>query len=142
MLWGTLQSFNPHVPDILLDGEVVLDKRRRPITDVVLQRDKLSSPHCRIYLSGEGAAFVCDMGSRNGTFINQKKLEANQPHPLVENDILSLAIPGVSHPHYDKDRQFPPLQVFISSRPNFSYHPSIWISRTFCFLFPFHLCCQ
>jgi hypothetical protein len=66
MAWGSLQSFNPKLSDVPLEGEVVLDKRRRPITDAVLPRSTLSSPHCKLYQEkgGDGVltCYVVDLG--------------------------------------------------------------------------------
>ncbi len=50
----------------------------------------LSSVHCKLY-AREGSAFVMDMGSTNGTFLNGRKLERFREYPLREKEILALA---------------------------------------------------
>lgn len=59
-LWGRLQSFNSKMPDVDLVDEVVLDKKKRPITEAIIPRDKLSSPHCKLYLK-DGCPFLEDL---------------------------------------------------------------------------------
>lgn len=58
--WGRLKSANPAVPDITLVGEVILDKKKPPITDATTPRDKLSAPHCKFY-EKDGKFYIMDM---------------------------------------------------------------------------------
>ena len=45
-------------------------------------------------------------GSRNGTFVNGERLVADQPLVLHENDTITLAIPSITHPKYEKEGEF------------------------------------
>jgi hypothetical protein len=60
---------------------------RGPDCEVSLSSSRISRRHCRIENS-DGACFVEDLGSTNGTLLNGHPLEARTP--LVDGDILSL----------------------------------------------------
>lgn len=49
----------------------------------------VSRRHARIVITGEGA-FVEDLESANGTFINDQRLEPRMPHRLQPADMLRL----------------------------------------------------
>ena len=53
------------------------------------QYEKVSSVHCRLE-GTDGALWVTDLGSTNGTFVNGTRLAPNQPAPLREGDTLML----------------------------------------------------
>ena len=55
----------------------------------------ISGKHCEVFLH-EGKIFVRDTGSSYGTFVQGKKLAANQPVPLREGETFYLAKPGES----------------------------------------------
>ncbi len=55
----------------------------------------ISGKHCEIFLH-EGKIFVRDTGSSYGTFVQGKKLAANQPVPLREGETFYLAKPDES----------------------------------------------
>lgn len=50
----------------------------------------ISRQHCRISHT-MGNYFVEDLRSSNGTYLNQRRLEPNQPAKLADGDILRLA---------------------------------------------------
>jgi hypothetical protein len=56
--------------------------------DVILPSQHLSRQHAQIYAS-HGAYYVADLGSKNGTFVNGKRLH-NQSVPLRNGDQLKL----------------------------------------------------
>src|SRR5262245_26136622 len=60
---------------------------RRPGLDLTLSSDGVSKEHAEIYLDG-GTLRVRDLGSKNGTFLNRKKVRDS---PLQEGDILHFA---------------------------------------------------
>jgi pSer/pThr/pTyr-binding forkhead associated (FHA) protein len=57
------------------------DANLRPRSDVISRR------HCEIIIDGE-VITVCDLGSRNGTFVNG--VEAKTPLPMVAGDHLKV----------------------------------------------------
>jgi hypothetical protein len=61
--------------------------------DVVLKIDGLSRQHCRIDLDRDGNFIITDLGSTNGVFIDNVRLEPNTP--TMYSPYLSLAIGSV-----------------------------------------------
>src|SRR5687768_10805599 len=61
--------------------------------DVVLPdvEKRVSSRHARIERSG-GAWQVVDLGSTNGTWLNDRKLEANHGMPLKDGDRFTMGL--------------------------------------------------
>jgi pSer/pThr/pTyr-binding forkhead associated (FHA) protein len=79
-----------HVPDgkprvLPLDGEVRFG--RAETCTVRLSDNYVSEQHARVYPS-DGGWYVADMGSTNGTFLNQAKVTA--PAPIVPGDQLGI----------------------------------------------------
>jgi pSer/pThr/pTyr-binding forkhead associated (FHA) protein len=62
---------------------------RDPDNDLVLSDDETSRHHARIYCDA-ATWFVVDLGSTNGTCLNEQQLEPHVPHPLAANDTLRL----------------------------------------------------
>ncbi|MDW8215068.1 MAG: phage tail protein I [Roseiflexaceae bacterium] len=93
------------------DGERVITLRqpqytigRNPARDLHLDSPVVSNMHGRIDAGLQGAQLV-DLGSTNGTFIGERRLPPNQPHPLAPGEevrigpfILIYVPPGVSYP--------------------------------------------
>lgn len=64
---------------------------RHPIADLTLAPQTISLRHCSLsYSYASDRWFVCDLGSRNGTWLNGKRLEMGNPHPLKLGDKLHL----------------------------------------------------
>ena len=64
---------------------------RRPENDLVLASPAVSKHHARIVSSGGESAFhVEDLGSTNGTLVNQIRLEPGTVRALYHGDILTL----------------------------------------------------
>jgi hypothetical protein len=60
---------------------------RAPGNDVVLPDLAVSSQHCRIRPAEEGGFELLDLGSTNGTFVNEKRVDR---HRLAPGDTLKL----------------------------------------------------
>jgi diguanylate cyclase (GGDEF)-like protein len=58
--------------------------------DVLVPLDGISREHCEIGLR-DGAAFIRDLGSTNGTWLNGRQLPARQEVPLFSGDRIELA---------------------------------------------------
>lgn len=70
----------PVTKDIMLLG-------RHPDCDIQLQSNMLSRKHARL-VREDGAFFIEDLGSGNGTFLNGKRIETRSP--IVHNDRVKL----------------------------------------------------
>ncbi|HCS51203.1 FHA domain-containing protein [Rubinisphaera sp.] len=57
--------------------------------DIRVVSNELSREHCRIEVDHDEAHLI-DLGSTNGTYLNQNKLEPHQPYQLSEGDIIRL----------------------------------------------------
>ena len=60
---------------------------RKPGNTIVLSDDEVSRHHADVWLR-DGMAFVCDSGSKNGTFLNGKKLEGE--HAINSGDQIRV----------------------------------------------------
>lgn len=64
---------------------------KRDTNDGVVAFNKLiSRVHCKITRNG-GQYFVTDLQSSNGTYVNHRKLQPNQPFPLKSGDVIRMA---------------------------------------------------
>ncbi len=57
---------------LVLDRAIILG--RAPDSDLVLEDDEVSRHHARVTPAGDGSAVVEDLGSSNGTFVNNSQL--------------------------------------------------------------------
>ena len=73
------------LPLALLPGENVIG--RDPDVAVHIDHSEISRRHARVLINGDGAV-VEDLQSRNGTFLNGKRVES--PTALHDGDVLSL----------------------------------------------------
>ena len=60
---------------------------RDPDCGVPLPIDTVSRRHARISTRG-GSTFLCDLGSTNGTFLNDQSLTAHEEYPLRSGDLV------------------------------------------------------
>ena len=58
---------------------------RSASNEIHIPAEKLSRHHARLLLAGDNLE-VIDLGSTNGTFVNDARLEKNQPTPLKPGD--------------------------------------------------------
>jgi len=66
---------------------------RQPGNDIVLpdNEKRVSSKHSRIDRAG-GALQITDLGSTNGTFVNDRKIEPNSPVDIKNGDKISIGL--------------------------------------------------
>ncbi len=58
---------------------------RARASHVWLESDKVSRNHAELHRTADAVELV-DLGSTNGTFLNDERLQANQPHTLIVGD--------------------------------------------------------
>lgn len=61
---------------------------RKADNDIVLDNGAISSHHCRFELKGLADVFVEDLGSTNGTFVNNVRVKRQQ---LEDDDVIAIA---------------------------------------------------
>ncbi len=61
------------------------------LTDLDLKRS-VSRRHARILKDGDGYNIVEEVGALNGTFVNGTKIDAGQPHPVVDGDEIGIGV--------------------------------------------------
>lgn len=59
--------------------------------DVVLGSKQVSRQHAQLEIK-DGELFVIDLGSSNGTLVNDTKIDANVAQPLNNDDVISFAV--------------------------------------------------
>jgi len=82
-----LQSLEPALSFRLLPGDV-RTIGRAPGVQFIVDAPLVSRVHCRLTLSQEGALLVEDLGSTNGTYVNEQRVE--HPTPLQPTDTLKV----------------------------------------------------
>jgi adenylate cyclase len=76
------------------DGEQIpiehnLSFGRTSGNDVVLPEERVSRRHAILHVQGEGEFWLVDLGSRNGTYVNERRI--HQPMPLHDGDKLCIS---------------------------------------------------
>lgn len=70
-------------------GPTSLSLGRAPDNQLVVNDPKSSSHHAEIRPEGSGYSII-DLGSTNGTFINEQRIQANVPHLLAAGDMVRI----------------------------------------------------
>ncbi len=77
--------------EILIDREEMLLGKKRALVDVVISfNNMISRKHCRISRDN-GAFYISDEGSANGTYVNRVRLSPGQRQRIKKGDIIRLA---------------------------------------------------
>ena len=63
----------------------------QPGADIQLEAQTVSGQHARLHVSPQGVGTVTDLGSSNGTFVNQYRLQPQQPVELRFGDQLGIS---------------------------------------------------
>lgn len=80
----------PQPLDVELGQEEVTLGKNPEKNTLVIADNRISREHARIYRSGD-AYFLEDRGSKNGTFLNGRRLAAGEAHRLIHGYAISLA---------------------------------------------------
>ncbi len=78
-----VKRFTTSVADMIWLGRAVT-------CDVILPYDAVSKVHAVLSHHASGDLLVTDVGSKNGTWINGKRLQSGQQVPLRDRDVLKL----------------------------------------------------
>ena len=73
----------------LQEGHTLVFGRDKARCHVRFSNPKISGVHCRVRSASSGIE-VCDLGSRNGTYVNGNRLMPNQPVILRPGDTVSI----------------------------------------------------
>ena len=79
---------------------------RVPDNQLVVNDTQVSSHHAQIYPDGQGYSIV-DLGSTNGTFVNEQRLTPNMPYHLNANDRIRV---GNTFYSYEMSYSSPDMQ--------------------------------
>lgn len=72
----------------LTQDEMILG--RDPSADITIMDQSISRKHAKVTKAPGGKILVTDLGSANGSLINDKKLPPNDPRPLAKEDMIKL----------------------------------------------------
>ena len=89
---GRMYAVGDRSDDVRIDLTnlpLTIGKAQRYV-DVVLQDPSVSRVHMRIFRQENGILAVQDLGSTNGTFINDIPIEPHKSKPLAKGDILRI----------------------------------------------------
>lgn len=93
-----------HAPDIKPADYVLHAGRtsigRRLDNDVVIPDDAASRLHAELYLDEEANTLtIRDLGSKNGTYVNRRRLVENDEFKLEPNDVIRIGIVEIALTH-------------------------------------------
>lgn len=70
--------------------EFLIGKNASSVDGVINFNKTISRVHCKIIYQN-GAYFIVDLGSANGTFINKSRIASQQMNPIKNGDVVRLA---------------------------------------------------
>ena len=106
-------------------GASVLTIGRRADNALVIQDVKASSHHAEIRPTGDGYSIV-DVGSTNGTFVNEQRIGPNIPLVLKPNDIIRIG-----DTRFTYEAQTVNATVFDAPQNNPAYLPTVAAGPSF-----------
>lgn len=77
-------------PDLEVRTESAVLGKKKDQVDIFIAADAVSRMHARLERS-QDCAFVTDLNSMNGTFVNGERLKPNEKRPLYQGDRVSFA---------------------------------------------------
>ena len=85
-----LHSENPAYPNMEIMGEQFLIGKKKDAVDGFIKARGISRLHGKISKE-EGAYYLTDLNSTNGTFLNGGRLEVNEKARIRQGDIVGFA---------------------------------------------------
>lgn len=74
----------------IVKDEYLIGKKSSAVDGVITFNNMVSRVHCKI-CKNRGQYVIVDLQSANGTYVNRKRLQPNEPCPLKSGDIIRLA---------------------------------------------------
>ncbi|PNK61115.1 FHA domain-containing protein [Psychrobacter sp. FDAARGOS_221] len=99
----TLTAISDSLGDLEAKFDDQLSVGRRYDNDVVISSNQVALQHAKLSVEND-QLMVTDLGTVHGTFINNKKVTPNEPHPVNSDDVLSFGTLRVLV-HLDNDAQ-------------------------------------
>ena len=75
-------------------SQAVLIIGKSSTCDIIIEDPSISKQHAQILHNENNELFIIDLGSSNGTFINNRKIETGVPYPIHENDDIQFSNKG------------------------------------------------
>lgn len=75
---------------LTLKPDTIVGRTQGPYADILDGFIYISGKHARITHTSEGGWMVEDLGSTNGTYVNEDCLEKGDPHPFGKGDIIDF----------------------------------------------------
>ncbi len=91
---------------------------------LVINDSKASSRHAEIRSDGNGYT-ITDLGSTNGTFVNEQQLRANEPRQLHANDAIRIGDTRYTYEVSGNPQIDPTVYVDKGSNATPGYDPTI-----------------
>lgn len=79
-----------HFELIIDKDDVLIGKKKELVDKVIAFNNMISRKHCRI-TNMNGAFYISDEGSANGTYVNGSRISPGQKSPIKKGDIIRLA---------------------------------------------------
>jgi len=76
---------------------------RKSPCEIIIDDSHVSGQHAQLMHNENNELFIVDMGSTNGTYINDRKLEPNVPYPIKRGDTIQFSQKGNVFLTFDPD---------------------------------------
>lgn len=75
---------------LVTKDEFTIGKKQELVDGAITFNKMISRSHCKIARQGEEFVII-DLGSANGTYVNGPRIQAGQPYPIKNGDLIRLA---------------------------------------------------
>lgn len=75
---------------LVTKDEFTIGKKQELVDGAITFNKMISRSHCKIARQGEHFVII-DLGSANGTYVNGPRIQAGQPYPIKNGDLIRLA---------------------------------------------------
>jgi ABC-type multidrug transport system ATPase subunit/pSer/pThr/pTyr-binding forkhead associated (FHA) protein len=84
------------------DQTIVTIGRKAPC-EIIIDDNHVSGQHSQLIHNENNELFIVDLGSTNGTYINDRKIEPNVPYPIKRGDTIQFSLKGNISLTFDPD---------------------------------------